>query len=248
MNLKIAGRQFNIKLKIFIPILLVVIGVIGAVGYFISRNDNSVIIGNSDKLISSNKTNSTAEASQPTTNVSSTVTEIVEDEIKVYVTGCVNSPGIITLKKGQLIDDAINAAGGATKEADISNINLVYKLSENVMLYVKSKKENQVTSYADTNANPSKQDKAGTGVIIKSDSTGVVVNSEAVSKDSKGKVNINTAGVEELCTIPWVGESIAKDIMEFRQKNGPFKKPEDIMKIPGIKQNKYNKMKDSITV
>jgi competence protein ComEA len=247
MNLKIAGKQFDIKLKILIPVLIVIIGVIGVAGYFISTNNGSVIIGNSENLISSNKT-SIAEASQTTANTVSTAAEKIDDEIQVYVTGCVNSPGIVKLKKGQLIDDAISAAGGPTKDADISNINLVYKLSENVMLYVKSKKENQLASNSDGNNSTSKQGKAGTGVIVKSDSTGIIVNSESVSQNTKGKVNINTAGMEELCTIPWVGESIAKDIIEFRQKNGPFKKPEDIMKISGIKQSKYNKMKDSITV
>ncbi len=245
MNFKIAGKQFDIRLKILIPVLVVIVGLIAIAGYFISTGSDTVIIGNSETLISSNKT-STSEASQPTTIVSSTAAEKIDDEIQVYVTGCVNSPGIVKLKKGQLIDDAINAAGGATKDADISNINLVYKLSENVMLYVKSKKENQLTSISDIST--SKQGKAGTGVILKSDSTGVVVNDESVSQNTKGKVNINTAGIEELCTIPWVGEAIAKDIMEFRQKNGPFNKTEDIMKIPGIKQSKYNKMKDSITI
>jgi competence protein ComEA len=239
MKFNIMGRQFNIKGIVALPLFITIIGV---VGYLISSsNQGDVIIGNQN-----NKT-----ASDNTINVSTSIEAVkaadtkVEEEIKVYVTGCVYMPGIVTLKKGQLIDDAISAAGGATKDADLANINLVYKLSENVMIYIKSKKENQVFNQSGTKS--SGQDKAGTGVIIKNDSSGAVKNS-SISETEKGKVNINTAGMEELCTIPWVGESIAKDIIEFREKNGPFKKTEDIMKIPGIKQNKYNKMKDSITV
>jgi competence protein ComEA len=245
MNLKISGKQFDIKAKILIPVLVVIIGGIAVTGYILSRSSESIIIGNSDNINTSNKTETTAINIGSSTNSSSTLA-IQDEEIDVYIIGCVNTPGIVKLKKGQLIDDAIKAAGGATKDADITNINLVYKLSENVMLYIKSKKENQVSANAGTDT--SKQIKAGSGVIIKNDSTGTVVGSESVADNSKGKVNINTAGIEELCTIPWVGESIAKDIIEFRQKNGPFKKTEDIMKISGIKQSKYNKMKDSITV
>lgn len=63
-----------------------------------------------------------------------------------------------------------------------------------------------------------------------------------------GLVNINTATEEELCTLPGIGASRAADIVRYREKNGNFQTPEDIMKVSGIKQNAYDKLCDKITV
>lgn len=78
--------------------------------------------------------------------------------------------------------------------------------------------------------------------------------SEAVELESTvkaleaGLVNINTASVEELCTLPGIGASRAADIVRYREKNGAFQTKEDIMKVSGIKQNAYDKLCDKITV
>lgn len=69
----------------------------------------------------------------------------------------------------------------------------------------------------------------------------------AKAKES-GLVNINTASSEELCTLPGIGASRAQDIIRYREKNGAFQSPEDIMKVSGIKQNAYDKLCDHITV
>lgn len=61
-------------------------------------------------------------------------------------------------------------------------------------------------------------------------------------------VNINTAGVDVLCTLSGIGEARAGDIIAYREENGPFKTKEDIMKVPGIKENAYRKICDNITV
>lgn len=61
-------------------------------------------------------------------------------------------------------------------------------------------------------------------------------------------VNINTAGVDVLCTLSGIGEARARDIVAYREENGSFKAKEDIMKVPGIKENAYKKICDSITI
>jgi competence protein ComEA len=171
--------------------------------------------------------------------------EIEEGEkIDVYVTGCVNKPGIVSLKKGQLINDAIVAAGGATSDADLKNINLVYKLESNVMLYIKSKDETESIN---------EQSEGGAGVRITQDSGGAVVYGESsgtssTGAGSKGKVNINKADMSQLITLPGVGEATARDIIEYREKNGKFKTIEDIMKVPRIKEGRFNAIKDLIVV
>ena len=65
---------------------------------------------------------------------------------------------------------------------------------------------------------------------------------------SGGPVNINTAGVSELMRLSGVGESRAKDIIAYRKEHGAFSVPEDIMKVPGIKEAVFEKIKDDITV
>ncbi len=194
-----------------------------------------------------------------------------EDMINIYVVGCVKNPGIVQLKKGQLIDDAIKKAGGATSDADLNTINLVYKLNENLMLNIlpkagtgaatkattgtgtgagtgaTTKATTNVSSKtaATTNASNASQE-AGAGVLITRDSGGSVVN-ETMEK-TNAKVNINTATAAELDTLPGIGEATAGDIIDYREKNGAYKQIQDIMKVTGIKESKFNKIKDHITV
>src|SRR3989338_491269 len=61
-------------------------------------------------------------------------------------------------------------------------------------------------------------------------------------------VNINTASVAELDTLPSIGEARAQDIVEYREANGPFATIEDIMNVSGIGTGTYNSVKDHITV
>ena len=86
----------------------------------------------------------------------------------------------------------------------------------------------------------------GTQIIIKpmNENGG----NQAPGIGSDGKVNINTADSNTLCTIPGIGPSRAKDIISYREKNGRFKKIEDIMNVSGIKEGTFGKIKDSITV
>lgn len=74
------------------------------------------------------------------------------------------------------------------------------------------------------------------------------VTTESDTPPSDGKVNINTAGLEELMTLKGVGESRARAIMEYREQHGAFETPEDIMNISGIKEGVFSKIKDQIAV
>ena len=69
---------------------------------------------------------------------------------------------------------------------------------------------------------------------------------QAGTKTAQGLVNINTADAAQLCTLPGIGESRAADIIAYRERNGGFDSCEDIMKVPGIKTNVYEKIRDKI--
>lgn len=70
----------------------------------------------------------------------------------------------------------------------------------------------------------------------------------AVQSEEPGLVNINQADVDKLCDLPGIGEAKAREIISYRESNGSFETIEEIMKVPGIKENAYNRLKDFITV
>lgn len=152
------------------------------------------------------------------------IIEETKVQIVVHITGQVVNNGIVKVEEGARIIDAIEAAGGATAEADLSKINLAYLLEDGMKIYVPS--INDETDF------------------------GSVTSSSGVSESSKEvlKVNINTATSEELQKLPGIGESIANRIITYRKENGKFKNIEDLKNVSGIGDAKYNNIKDYITV
>ena len=161
--------------------------------------------------------------------------EIVEAENKqiiVYVTGAVKTKGVVVLKEGARILDAIESCGGETIEADLNKINLAYILSDGDKLYVPSVNDKEELEY------------------ISKESGNNVIEEGAGGKMSESKklVNINTATKEQLIELNGIGESIAEKIVAYRHENGKFATIEDIKKVPGIGDSKFNSIKDKITV
>ncbi len=72
--------------------------------------------------------------------------------------------------------------------------------------------------------------------------------SGAPSAAPASMVNINSAGVDELVTLPGIGKAYAERIVEYRQKNGPFKKVEDILNVRGIGEKTFDRIKDRLTL
>lgn len=144
-----------------------------------------------------------------------------EKKIVIYICGQVKNPGVYEFSSGDRIAAAVKAAGGFTSKASWESVNQAEKMKDGQQIYVPSEEEAEGSSSGNT--------AGGSGT-------------------SAGKVNINTAGREELMTLSGIGESKAEDIIAYREEHGPFSKTEDIMKIQGIKEGIYNKIKDSITI
>lgn len=265
MTIKILGKKLEIRTEAVVVIVSVLILLGCLIGYLFFSDDNDIII-ESDAEAKAEITGQAADQTETENtagNESDSAGDAAEKEvtaapaemIKVYVVGCVRNPGIVTIKKGDLIDDAVREAGGLTEDADASNINMVYALNENTMLYIKSKKDLKDEAVSDVSLSTSDESKnTGKGVkIIKDSGKGAEVtgSSQTSAGSIEGKVariNINTAGVDELDTLPGIGEATAKDIVAFREANGPFTKIEDIMKVPRIKQGRFDSIKDLICV
>ena len=145
-------------------------------------------------------------------------------EITVYVTGAINKPGVVTVKEGARTADAVNACGGLLPTADAEKVNM-----EQVRVPEKAVPE--------------------TTAAAKSGSVNPAAKSGTSSKAaSSGPVNINTASAEELDTLPGIGPAMAQRIIEFRETEGAFTAIEDIKKVKGIGEAKFEKMKDKICI
>lgn len=139
--------------------------------------------------------------------------------LRVYVTGAVERADVYTLPPGSLVKDAVAAAGGATADADLEQINLAVEVYDQQQIHVPRKGE-AVTPVAAPVGAPS----------------------------TTGKVDINTASVEELDTLPGIGPAIAQRIIDYRTEHGAFVAIEDITNVKGIGPATYEEIKDLIAV
>lgn len=144
----------------------------------------------------------------------------------VHICGAINHPGVYFMPKGSRIYQLVEEAGGFLPEADQAYLNLASPVSDGMKVTVWTKEEAQTAE----------------------DNTGIVLPSDQGQSLQTGKVNINTAGKEELMSLRGIGESRAEDIIAYREKHGFFQKIEDIMKVSGIKDAAFEKIKEKITV
>lgn len=160
----------------------------------------------------------------------------------VHICGAVSAPGVYELPAGSRIIDAVEAGGGFLPEADEACCNLAEEIVDGCQIYIMTKSE----SCADGQT----EKKAGIQTSPDSDmqTTDRNVRSNSAPALENGLVNLNTADVAALMTLPGIGESRAKAIISYREQHGAFAQIEDIMKISGIKQAAFSKIKDKITV
>ena len=144
--------------------------------------------------------------------------------IYVDVKGEVHYPGVYQMKAENRVKDLIEAAGGFTPLADDQKLNLAQLLEDQMVIVVPKKGEEVNSELAQA---PTSQKKE-------------------VGKE--GKVNINTATVEELKTLKGIGEKKAEAIIEYRKKNGSFKNKEELMKVRGIGKKLYESFQERVIV
>ena len=202
-------KNFDKKLLIIFISILIIICV--SIYFFTKDEDTNILLSN--ELYTVANTDNTNEDLET---------------IMVHIDGEVVTPGIISLKAGSRIADAIQACGGTTDISDISKINLAYELKDGQKVYIPSIYDVEDVEYI--------QNDAGNNVIIPDTSS------------SSALVNINSATQAELETLPGIGPSTAAKIIDYRNKNGDFKNIEDIMDVSGIGESKFNNIKDYICI
>lgn len=173
----------------------------------------------------------------------------IEEEIIMYnvdIKGAIKNPGVYKVDSNLTVNDVIKVAGGLTKNADTSIINLAKKITDEMVIIVYTKEEVKNSNIVDTVVKI--VEKECVCPNIENDGCLNTEITDNITNTEDGKlVNINSATIDELQTISGIGESKAKNIVEYREKNGNFKSIEDIKNVEGIGESLYEKIKIYIT-
>lgn len=184
-----------------------------------SKGETDILLSEStDMEQERNQGEDTENDSMRSDSTIDTVGESKKEQIYVQVSGAVKYPGVYALEDGSRIFQAVELAGGVTESADISSLNQAEVLSDGQMVYIMEIGEVREES------------------------------SQTSEEQDDGKINLNTATETELKSLPGIGESKAKSILAWREANGGFSQIEDLMKVEGIKDGVFSKIKDSVKV
>lgn len=153
------------------------------------------------------------------------------EEIYVDVCGAVVQPGVYAMKSDSRVFQAIEAAGGFLPDAAGTSINQACALSDGQQIYV-----------------PTKEEAEKKGEALADDVFAAAETGESSQPEENGKVNLNTADAAALQTLSGIGESKAQAILAYREEHGGFSSIEELMDVPGIKENTFIKIKDKIAV
>lgn len=151
-------------------------------------------------------------------------------KMQVYVSGAVARPGLYELKAGTRAKDAVEAAGGMTSSANATKVNLAKRLKDGTQVNVPELSAKQLRE----------QMQVGGGNSVKASVTGE--SSTNVAIQAQGKVHLNSASLEELRTLPGVGQVTAQKIVDYRASHS-FVRLEDLMQVKGIGAAKFAKMR-----
>ena len=151
----------------------------------------------------------------------------------VHICGEVNQPGVYRMEPGDRVFQAVELAGGFTEEAAGDYLNMAMETRDGMKITVPSKRDVEAEEGEEISwiqlPEPSKEQFSGEQAM-------------------PGKINLNTASREELMTLSGIGEAKAEAIIRYREEQGPFQTIEEIMKISGIKEAAFQKIKDDVTV
>jgi competence protein ComEA len=161
-------------------------------------------------------TTTQAEPLPPPPAVAAGVTGLPSSRVVVDVVGAVRRPGLYRLRQGSRIADAVARAGGATDKADLAQVNLAAPLADGEQVVVPRR--------------------GAPGVVGGGSSTGVPT----------GPVQLSTATLEQLDTLPGVGPSTAQKILDYREKHGAFSSADELDAVPGIGPKRLEQLRELV--
>lgn len=154
--------------------------------------------------------------------------------VTIYISGAVQSPGLYQVEPGIRYQEALEVAGGATEEADLTRVNLAKKCKDGSQVNVPFLKKSSRRS-------------SGTRTISEGSGNGGGSGSTSEGQAAGGKVNLNTADEAQLTTLPGIGPSLARRIIQYRQQK-PFQRAEDLQQVSGIGPAKFRRLAGQVEV
>lgn len=253
--------KMNTILRYFTAIMeIIILGLL--IFFFIIKKENELPTSTNMNTVSLETKKSAEEI----------IEEVPKEEKNFYVDikGAVKNPGVYQVSSNNIINDIITLAGGLKSNASTKNLNLSKKVSEEMVIYIYTTTElknisannqsndpcvcntetisacldNQASIIISKDEVPKKEPDKNDSSTDKKDDTEV----PNTPSNETTKININTATKEELTKLTGIGDAKAASIIEYRTTNGSFKSPEDLMKVSGISEKIYEKIKDNITI
>lgn len=218
--------------KLIVIVIIVVIGSIISIknlkdineGYIVSDIENKNEVYEESKTIDiNNNTKNTMQISKVETSLN--------DKVTIYISGEVKNPGVVELKYDDRLGDGVDLCGGLTEDANLNGINLAMKIKDEGHYIIP--KVGEETADTVTNDNEYRNENN-------------TLNEPESNNDNK--ININTADLSELDSLPGFGQVTAQKIIEYRQEHTKFNSIEELMNIKGIGEKKFNNVKDYIYV
>jgi competence protein ComEA len=180
--------------------------------------------------------------------------------LRVHVVGAVRRSGVYDLPAGARVTDAVAKAGGARPDADLEAINLADFARDGEQIHVPARRETRLARRptappSASGSAPALRRPAPKTSPVPTRSLGrypaaaaTAPRSDAPASAGEGIVNVNTAGIEELDTLPGVGPATAQAIIDYRREHGPFQRPEDLLNVRNIGEKKLAQMLPRVTV
>lgn len=224
---------FNYKKQIILSLIIVLVISIVLFCIFINKK------GNNTKIVKETKENEEIIDKEEDNDEQTT--------FYVDIKGEIVNPGVYNIVKNSIVNDVIVLAGGLTKNADTTCVNLSKKITDEMVIYINSKseikklkEENKVTVNKEIICNDVKNDAY---IALPEDKTDT-----STTTPTTKKINLNTATLDILVTLPGIGEDKARKIIEYREQNNGFKTIEELKNINGIGDSIFDKVKDLITL
>lgn len=201
-----------------------------------SDTEEGNAIYNPENLNRSDSTNSTGEKQANARGVKRA--NGAAQEIYVHVAGAVKTPGVVRLVENARVFDALDKAGGARSDADVSAVNLAAHVSDGSFIYIPTVGEVLQGGGA---LSPAAQASAGTATTPRQ-----ALGGGGLTMGSGTCVDINQADVVQLQELPGIGPGLAQRIVSHRQEHGPFGRVADLDEVSGIGQKLIHRIESSV--
>ncbi|MFC5370267.1 helix-hairpin-helix domain-containing protein [Arcanobacterium bovis] len=218
------------SLKVFLAVLVIAMAITIMRAVAVSGNAVHEIPSTPNNTDESARGGATNE--KPGTGYRADIAEkqVEANKIVVYVTGAVNKPGLVTLNESARMNDAVEAAGGLSQNADTKEVNLAAQINDGEHIHIPVQGEQEMPASNTANSSLAKGN-----------------NNDPPSTTTK-KVSLNSASVDELDALPGVGPVTAQQIVQWRQQHGKFSSIDQLGQISGIGAKTIEKLRPYLSL